>query len=501
MPPRGPAIVSVILVLIASARIVSTYSALSHTMDEPEHLGAGMQWLTGRGYTWDTSHPPLARGLAALSVYLDGARYLPADGSHLEGLQLLGRDAHYDRTLALARLGVLPLFWIASLAVFLWARSLAGPVAGAIAVFLFTTIPPVLAHAGLVTTDMAATAFAAATFYASLWWAPQPSRARTLVFGATLGLAAVAKFSLLAYLPAAWVLLLLYRRPSLAAIRARIPALALAAAVGCVVIWAAYRFSFATVPAPELFAGLRGLYRHNAAGHNSYVLGARHQAGVWYFFPVVLAVKTPLAIFILLALAARKRFSIAAPVAFAAGILLVAMAGRINIGVRHVLPMYTALSVICAAAAADMLVNGPRLRRAGALFVLASQALSSAVHHPDYLAYTNELAYSHPENFVAESDLDWGQDMKLVAQFLAEHGAARVHFTPYCISYLEAGDAFPAITPTDWYHPLPGWNIVSLSGLKVFDHPGWANRIPPQFRIGRTHWAYYFPKPGASASE
>jgi hypothetical protein len=493
MPPRGPALLALVLVLIASARIVSTYTALSHTMDEPEHLGAGMQWLTGHGYTWDPSHPPLARVLAALPVYLDGARYLPADGSHLEGIKLLGRDAHYDRTLALARLGVLPLFWIASLAVFLWARSLAGPVAGAIGVFLFTTIPPVLAHAGLVTTDMAATAFAAAAFYASLWWARQASRTRTLVFGLTLGLAALAKFSLLAYLPAAWVLLLLYRRPSIAAIRARVPALALAALIGTLVIWATYRFSFATVPAPEFFAGILGLYRHNAAGHNSYLLGARHLAGVWYFFPVVLAVKTPLAIFVLLALAVRKRFPIGAPAALAAGILFVAMLGRINIGVRHVLPMYAALSVICAVAAADILNNAGRARRAGVFFLLASQALSSAVHHPDYLAYTNEFAYRHPENFVAESDLDWGQDMKLVAQFLAEHGATRVNFTPYCMSYLDAGDAFPAITPTDWYHPLPGWNIVSLSGLKLFDHPGWANRMPPQFRIGRTHWAYYFP--------
>jgi len=99
----------------------------------------------------------------------------------------------------------------------------------------------------------------------------------------------------------------------------------------------------------------------------------------------------------------------------------------------------------------------------------------------------------HPEDFVAESDLDWGQDMKKVAAFLVEHGATRVAFTPYCTSYLDAGDAFPTVTPTDWYRPSPGWNVVSLGGWKVFNHPGWVAGRKPQWRIGRTHWAWYFP--------
>jgi hypothetical protein len=71
--------------------------------------------------------------------------------------------------------------------------------------------------------------------------------------------------------------------------------------------------------------------------------------------------------------------------------------------------------------------------------------------------------------------------------------AREVSFTPYNITYLEAGHAFPKCTFSDWYHPAPGWNVVSLSGLKVFNHPGWAENRTPQFRIGRTHWAWYFP--------
>ena len=496
MAKRAHAILAFLLVLIASARIVSTYTVLSHTMDEPEHFGAGMQWLRGE-YTWDPSHPPIARVLAIIGPYLDGARYMDAPGSHAEGIALLGRGDHYDRTLALARMGILPLFWIASLAVFLWASRAGGPVAAVIAVFLFTTIPPVLAHAGLVTTDMAATAFGVATFYASLWWSERPDRVRTIGFGVMLGLAALAKFSLLAYLPAAWLLLLLWRRPALSAIRSHLGPLTAAASIGLLVIWAGYRFSFDRIPAPDLFTGIRQLLQHNAAGHDSYLLGARHRTGVWYFFPVVLGVKTPLATLVLLAWALvrsrHRRLPVDAAVCYAAGILLVAMTGRINIGVRHVLPLYGGMAVICAVAAADLMRERPSLRTLAIFALCAWQAISGARAHPDYLAYTNEIAGDHPENFVAESDLDWGQDMKLVAAFLERRGVKRVAFTPYCTSYLDAGREFPEVTPTNWYHPLPGWNIVSLSGLKVYDHPGWANGRTPLARIGRTHLAFFYP--------
>ena len=260
-------------------------------------------------------------------------------------------------------------------------------------------------------------------------------------------------------------------------------------------IWAGYRFTFATFPAPEFFAGIQSLLHHNAVGHSSYLLGQRHQTGVWYFFPVVLSVKTPLAFLVLLVFALiyawRKRLPIAAPLALAAGILMVAMMGRINIGVRHVLPIYTALSVICGVAAAEAM-RGSMLRAAGILALFAWQAISGASQHPDYIAYTNEIAGDHPEKILAESDLDWGQDMKLVAAFLERHGAKQVAFTPYCTTYFDAGRAFPPTTPTNWYHATPGWNVVSLGGLKVFNHPGWAEHVQPQFRIGRTHWAYYF---------
>src|ERR1039457_575218 len=202
---RRCALGSAILVLIAALRIVSTYTVLSHTIDEPIHLGAGMEWLDHGTITGDASHPPLARALSAIGPYLAGERWSPAGDSFLDGMAILGRDAHYDRILALARLGILPLFLLACAMVFLWGNRTGGPLAGLMATFLFTTIPPVLAHAGQVTTDMAATAFTAAGAYAGLVWAERPDRRRTWALGLVVGLGLLAKYSLVVFLPAVWM--------------------------------------------------------------------------------------------------------------------------------------------------------------------------------------------------------------------------------------------------------------------------------------------------------
>src|ERR1017187_10357074 len=59
-----------VLILIASVRIVSTYTVFNHTSDEPNHIACGMEWLDKGTYTYEAQHPPLARVAAALGPYL-----------------------------------------------------------------------------------------------------------------------------------------------------------------------------------------------------------------------------------------------------------------------------------------------------------------------------------------------------------------------------------------------------------------------------------------------
>jgi len=89
--------------LIASARIVSTYTVFNHTVDEPAHLAAGMEWISAGKYLYEDQHPPLARVMGALGPYLAGERWHAGPDSYFEGFRILGRDAHYGRMLAFGR--------------------------------------------------------------------------------------------------------------------------------------------------------------------------------------------------------------------------------------------------------------------------------------------------------------------------------------------------------------------------------------------------------------
>ena len=506
---RRHAFMAVILVFIGTVRIASTYSVLSHTMDEPDHLGAGMQYLSTGLYTYEQAHTPLARVFAALGPYLAGERFHNVPILYTESFRILGTGQHYQRILTLGRLGILPFFWVASLLVFLWGNRCAGPLAALIATLLFTTLPPVLAHSGLITTDMALTAMLAAAAYASLLWAEKPSLQHTVALGLTVALAVVSKISAIPYLGAAWLLMYAWHlyvdlggasgfacsvRSALGEIRSRLLPATAAFAIACFAIWAVYSFHVS-----PFFGSFAEVWKHNQDGHASYLLGQRRHFGVWYFFPVTLAVKTPLAMLVLLLLAPwmLRRSRVATAVAFSAGILLFAMTTRINIGVRHVLPVYVSFSIICGAAAASVLQDPARRWRPVPIAILALlswHVLSGALQHPDYIPYTNEIAGRHPENFVADSDLDWGQDMKRLGEYFQRIGVSEITFRPYSISYVEmGGPPLPRMLPSAWDHPSPGWNAVSLSGWKVFNHPGWINGREPQVRIGRTTWLWYFP--------
>jgi len=446
------------------------------------------------------------------------------------GNAILWGDHRYNRNLALARLGILPFFWIASMVVYLWSKRYFGEPAAALAVFLFTFLPPILAHAGLATTDMALTAFTGAAFLSTVVWVESPSRGHSLMLGAATGLAVLSKFSSLAFLPASLVAALIcyvtIARPRLrclvAAARGWALPLCLAAFTGFVVTWAGYRFSFGKVdftnirlPAPELYAGIRQVLEHNRNGHPSYLLGSRGQYGWWYYYLVVIGVKTPLAFLILLFIGVfgcfkrlrRNDYIPLLPLAFSLGILLVSLTSRINIGVRHVLPVYMGFSIVAAGGAVWLLDLSRSRKWAGWTLgaLLLWMAASSAGSHPDYIPYFHVLAGRQPERIVVDSDLDWGQDVKRVGKRLRELGASSATYIPFYYPFLGAEvPGLPAYRAGDPLKPSPGWNAVSLSTLKEYrlgyagppEIQAWPERIKPMERIGKTTLLYYFPPDG-----
>jgi hypothetical protein len=264
------------------------------------------------------------------------------------------------------------------------------------------------------------------------------------------------------------------------------------------------------LPAPELFQGIREVIEHNARGHFSYLLGQVSQNGFWNFYFVVLAVKTPIAFLALLLAGAafvvrssKTGFARCLPVAFSLGVLLVALFSRINIGVRHILPIYMSFSLLAAVAVLRLLeTSGVRAWIPAAVAILLGWfAVNSLLSHPDYLPYFNEFAGSHPENILVDSDLDWGQDFKRLLGRLRQGGAKVLTLSSrYYIKLDQPG--FPVIRPLNPNTPLTGWNAVSMTAWKLLPLDPiksdpyaklWPDLIPPQEIVGKSIYLWYFP--------
>jgi hypothetical protein len=509
---------AIALTLFASVRIIATYAVFNHTFDEPIHVACGMEWLDKGAYTCEPQHPPLTRVAAALGPYLSGIRSQGVAtrdiySQPLEGIAILYHGHHYERTLTLARLGILPFFWIACAVVYCWgARFFSKPLA-VIAVFLFTFTPTVLAHSGLATTDMGLTAFLGAAFLTGLMWVERPTPALGVLFGVCTGLAVASKFTTLLFLPAAAVVVFVWYwatglGPLGKAIVPRLPTFALAVMVGALTIWAAYRFSWGPVdfapfrlPAPELYAGVETVLKHNSVGHWSYLLGARSPLGFWYFYPIAFAVKTPLPLIALTAFGVVLVFRpdsgfprLWIPLAFAAAVLQAGMLGHINIGIRHVLPIYMGVAILAAAAILNLLRIGERRRsiRIVTAVLLVWLAGSSLLSHPDYLAYFNALAGSHPENVLVDSDLDWGQDIQRAAERLHQLGAKEVTFPQFMAADLEKEHGFPHLNLNiELGHQPGGYFLAGATFWKAYrfglldDRTIWPDQVAPAERIGK----------------
>ena len=546
----------VLLTAIGAWRIVAASSAYFETADETFHVACGMWWLDGRYPETCIDHAPLARVAGAIPLYLRGLR--SADYSMMafyEGAAVLREGGDYERNLAVARLGILPFFVAASLVVWLWARRLFGYPAALASVFLFQGLPPILAHAGLVTTDMALTAMLPLALYALVLWLEAPSIRRSALLGSAFGLAVLSKHSALPYfgvgaflVVAAWGITRLRAKDwSSRGLRSRLGSLGMTAAAAFLVIWAGYRFSLVPlsrpayrphaamsrllhldgllaqsaalrngfdrllempVPAGDLAQGISKIaYRDGVNGRWSYFMGEVGEHGWRLFFPALIVFKTPIA-FLLLTAAGLLVFwrrgsrwppwERLAPLFGIAGIMAVAIPAPINIGVRHVLPVYPLLAIM-AGVGLTALLEAVRWREgARALAVILSVwfAVSSALAHPDYLPYFNALAGPEPERIAVDSDLDWNQDLKRLMVKMRELGADRlwIHCNGCVLLTLPDLPKLPGAPPDVRllvpYEPVEGWVAISEWSIRV--RVGW-ERIVAGRSDGAFDWLERYP--------
>lgn len=545
---RLAAVLAIAIAVAACAVVVRVGARYNQTFDEPAHIAAGMQWLRDGSYSYDPQHPPLARVATALGPMLDGARSYHRRTMWEEGNAILVQGSHYMRTLRLARLGVLPFMLLLLGVVWCWARWLYDERAAVLAVLLTATMPQILAHSSLATTDLPLAATLCWALYAFARWVDRPCRRGTLLFGVAGGAALMTKFSSIPFF--AIGALLIVAAAALSERRRAREARALHAdegdsrrkdastvgedassqgrvarwfaplapywrpAVGAtivagLVVWAAYRFhlvlarGFIPVPAPELIAGLRQLVAHNELGHPSYLFGQISRHGWWYYWPVVLAVKTPVAflslgvIGIALAVVERGRradWRFIAPILGAAGVFIVAMLGSIDIGVRHILPIYPLLAIPAAGAVVSLWRQRPgaiAVRAALAALVLW-QAVDAVKAYPDFLADFNEIAGKNPSRVLVDSNLDWGQDLRELSDTLAARNVSAL--TLFYFGSTPVGAFGLADTVRiGGAAPATGWIAASRTYLRGAYAPcfTWLREYTPVASIGSSMLLYH----------
>ena len=169
---------------------------------------------------------------------------------------------------------------------------------------------------------------------------------------------------------------------------------------------------------PEAFLdGLAFLFATES--RPTYLLGVRYVHGVWFYFSTVMAIKSTLGFLLLLARApfARSlrgrgvRREVVWMVIPAAVFLAASLTSNLNIGIRHILPVYPFL-IVLAASAAWWLATKRRAWAIAVAGVVVIHAASSLRAFPNYLPYSNELWGGPSETYrvLSDSNVDWGQN-------------------------------------------------------------------------------------------
>jgi hypothetical protein len=492
----------------------------SLTFDEPVHIVTGLEmWQSGRFVRWN-DHPPLARALFALPLlgrdwqihfgYTPDAwndhsskawlTWAPRDP---EGLTWRARPVNLLLGVALGCL-----LWIS-------ARRLYSPGSANVALALFAFSPCVIAHFSLATTDGIGVLMIFAAAVQFLAWRRNPSRSQTIVLGAVLGALLLAKFYTLPLF--AVVLGLVLIRPERPWRKA-----AVMTAVAFLVVWAGYLFhvswltlnkgelyiqspgaaryriatlsaahSFAIpIPAGEYVTGVADVFRHSRWGHPSFFLGTISQQGGWkLYYPVLILLKWPIVVLLLglavlfffvkgrIRLPRELRTILVFPTVF----LALSILSKIDIGDRHILPLYPFLLLFCAG-----IWELQRHRRAVLLLAILAIGLQigdAMRYAPDYLSYFN--VFVDPKNsyrLLSDSNLDWGEGLIALRKYQAGHPNEQIHLAYF-------GSVYPTQYGVD---ALPLLENERVSGTVVVS----ATHLSGQLlrRPGSYQWLLQYPR-------
>ena len=491
----------VFLLLIMLAEVGLSTRRESPSWDEGDHIYSGYMNWKHREYSLNPEHPPLVKLVATLPLLALDLKIAPREGRYFKseayygGRELLFRNdpkygGQYSADTLLFRIHMTVLVFGLTLAllVFLAGREMFGPAADLIALTLFVFDPTVLTNAPFVTTDTGAACGFFAAVYTFYRFVKTMRWERAAPCGLACGLALTAKHSAVLLLPILTLLALGELAGRWRAAR-RWPAhdalkiangMAVTAACALFVLWGVYSFRYAMHPSGVYLPPLAGqvgelsplprrLIAFCAAHHllpesylyglvdvqrvglgmPTYIFGKLYAHGQWFYFPAILSLKWSLGVLGMLALSLyafaigkvrrpREVFFLALPAAF---YLAVAMAGPLNIGVRHVLPIFPFVFAFAGSGAASLLAQR-RLWIYPVAALLLWHMVDSARMFPNYMPYANAL-WGGPSKihlYFSDSATEWGQELKWVKQWTDAHQVKECWFAYFPGPFLLPSD-------------------------------------------------------------
>ena len=475
------------LLCVLALQLVHVARATSSSWDEAHHLFDGYTIWKLDDYRLNPEVPPFIKLTAALPLLHMQLKVPPNQGrpnqteAFLDGKAFVWGNGG-DRVLFPARMMCAGFALALGLLIYLAAEEMFGFIAGLFALALFVFDPNMLGNGAMVTTDVGAACCFMAAMYSFYRYCRKPGWMRLVVAGIALGVALSAKYTGIFLVP---MLLLVVVLEGVMArdwrvLWRRVGALAATGLMAWVVVWGFYGFRYKAAPegkelnpalAPYLTQMhdqrdarmLRALARVRVLPEGyiwglentketefddpSYFWGKVYRHGNWKYFPVAFLIKSTLALLILLCLVplawrwglrgrTREMGFLLVPVVV---YFVISMSSDMDIGMRHLLPVYPFLYVLVGAAA--MVLVDRDVRWGWVLGVLLCwQVVTSARVSPAYMAYGNE-AWGGPakvDRYLGDANTDWGQQLKAVKRYLDER-----HITNCWFAYFPDGSIDP----------------------------------------------------------
>jgi len=490
IPRAQPALLGgLFFLLVFVAQGIFFIRANSQTVDEATHLAAGYSYLATRDFRLDPEHPSFIKELQALPLFLMyRLPFNPNPQQWRDGDSYrIGQDFLYksiisaDQMLAWSRLPNLFLGVLLVALIGWWAYRLWGSLAAMLAMALASLEPNLVAHSSLVTTDIGVALFIFLTVYLLWEYLNLPTWGRLAATGISTGMALISKFSALLLIPALGVIIALpilvggepfVLPPKKKQIDPR-QKIIQAGALFLIILLCA----FLTIPLAYSFQGYSpwssGLLQFLTIaedGRPAFLMGGYSSQGWWTYFIVSFLIKTPIGSLMLIAaslvfyragkpLAWHEATCLLVPVLI---IFVATTQAKVNIGIRHILPVYPFLFVL-ASRLATVRFRYDWLALLITLPVLFT-AVSAVRAAPHQLAYVNEIVGGPDRGYyyLSDSNLDWGQDLKGLKAYMEREKLPIIY-----LSYF-------GTAPPDYY----GIRYQDVAGKGTLEWPAPSNKVP-----------------------